>query len=115
MCLVKNLGYKPEKPKIMATKRAHSTAQQREEETAQQREEETCNRQDYENIQVKPSWLAEEYLEEYRKNPNWPRKSPQQSVMERFGVRIQRFACYNVRKPINGLRKRSTSNAIVFH
>ncbi|CAH9103630.1 unnamed protein product [Cuscuta europaea] len=63
----------------------------------------TCNKQDCENIQAKPRWLAEEYLEEYRKDPNWSRKALQQSVMERFGVRIQRFTCYNVRKQALGI------------
>ncbi|XP_021756643.1 uncharacterized protein LOC110721760 [Chenopodium quinoa] len=31
----------------------------------------TCNRADYENLQAKAGWFAQEYLQKFRDNPNW--------------------------------------------
>ncbi|XP_010682934.3 uncharacterized protein LOC104897696 [Beta vulgaris subsp. vulgaris] len=58
----------------------------------------TCDRADYENLQAKSRWLAREFLDKFREEPNWPRKSLEKEVLNRFGVKLSKWNCYRVKK-----------------
>ncbi|KAL2896378.1 Heat shock 70 kDa protein 6 [Bienertia sinuspersici] len=65
-----------------------------------------CNRQDFENRQCRPKWLAREFMMQYKLDPNWPKKALAKAVMEKFGVRLESWACYRVKReahrPLHG-------------
>lgn len=57
----------------------------------------TCNRTDYESIQCKSSWLAKEYMLQFKDNPHFPVKQLQKEVMQTFGVKLSKWRCYRVK------------------